>query len=106
YSRLRPGPQARSERRRRHQKSRYGCDKEKQLMCKSFRGPPKAVSIFHQVLALDVLVTASPPPVSPRYEQRTFSLQRRPPWGNFRHRDIHDRAFGMITSAKRWAPRG
>jgi tetratricopeptide (TPR) repeat protein len=32
YSRLRPGAQARSERRRRHQKSRYGHHKEKQLI--------------------------------------------------------------------------
>jgi hypothetical protein len=28
------------------------------------------------------------------------------PHGNFRHREIHDRAFGMIISPKRWAPRG
>ena len=39
------------------------------------QGPPKAVSIFTGFLPKMSCVTASPPAVSPRYEQSAFSLQ-------------------------------
>src|SRR5215469_13815694 len=39
------------------------------------QGPPKAVSIFTGFLPKMSCVTASPPAMSPRYEQRAFSLQ-------------------------------